>query len=334
MRTFTLLFSALVLGTTAQAQTVATFDDLSLPSADTYYVNYSAFGTNVGFSDGLAFFPCVYDTSGGYTFWNYFAYSDKNDSVTSGFGNQYAAKTGKGYGGSAKYAVAFCSNPVTYEFNMNLILSGGAVGQPVNGFYVTNSTYTYNAIAQGYPLEYPARKFHSGDWLLLTIKGYVAGVLSADSVNFYLADYRFSDTDSNYIVKTWEWVNLLPLGHVDSLQFSMNSSDTGSFGMNSPSYFCMDNFTTNQSDVAVKNVQTAFAAKVYPNPAVNALYVDLTDDNTVQQVQVIDMAGNVMSAYNVSSSHIEINTANFVAGTYILQLAGNGKNAQTKFVKE
>ena len=44
MRTFTLLFSALVLGTTGlKAQTVADFESLPLATTDTYYVNYSAF---------------------------------------------------------------------------------------------------------------------------------------------------------------------------------------------------------------------------------------------------------------------------------------------------
>ena len=327
MRTFTLLFSALVLGTAVKAQTVATFDDLSLPTTDTYYVNYTAFGTNVGFSDGLAFFPCFYDTSGGYTYWNYFAYSNKTDSVTSGYGNQYSAKTAIGYGGSAKYAVAFCSNPVTYAFTMNLPLTGGAVGEPVNGFYITNSTYAYNSMAPGYPAEPPAKKFDSSDWFLLTVKGYVGGVLTTDSVNFYLAD-------SGNIIKTWEWVNLLPLGHVDSLQFSLNSSDTaGGFGMNTPAYFCMDNFTTDQTDASVKNVQSAYIAKVYPNPAVNTLYVDVTD-NSIQLLSVTDMAGNVTSTYSVTGNHNEINTSNLAAGMYMLQLSGNGKTASTKFVKQ
>ena len=175
MRKIALLFSALALSATAlHAQTVATFDDLSLPTVDTYYVNYSASGSDVGFTDGLAYFPCVYDTVGGYTVWNYFAYSNVTDSVTNGFGNQYAAKTGIGYGGSAKYGIAYCSNPITYENKMNLKLVGAAMGHPVNGFYITNSTYAYNSMAPGYPIEAPARKFHDSDWFLLTVKGYNA----------------------------------------------------------------------------------------------------------------------------------------------------------------
>ena len=331
MRTFTLLFSALVLGTTAMGQAVATFESPALPVADTYYVNYSGFGTDVGFNDGLAHFPCVYDTSGGYSFWSYgFAYSNMTDSVTSGFGNQYAAKTAAGYNLSAQYAVAYCYSPVTFTNTMNLNLIGAAIGEPVSGFYITNSTYAYNSMRSG---DAFARKFHDGDWFLLTVKGFTAGALTTDSVNFYLADFRFTDSSMNYLVKNWQWVNLASLGHVDSLQFQLSSTDNGSFGMNTPAYFCMDNFTTNEGDVAVKNTQVQYAAKVYPNPAVNTLYVDIAD-NAIQQVSVMDMTGNVLGVYNVTGGHVEINTSALAAGLYTLQLMGNGKSATTKFVKQ
>jgi len=342
MRTFTFLITTLLLGTAAQAQTVATFDDLSLPTTDTYYVNYSAFGTDVGFNDGLAHFPCIYDTSGGYTFWNYFAYSNETDSVTSGYSNQYSAKTAAGYAGSAEYAVAYCSNPVTYTNTMNLNLRGTAIGHPVKGFYLTNSTYAYNSIAAGYPVEYPARKFHNGDWFKLTIYGYSGGALKPDSVSTYLADFLFPDPSMNYILNTWQWVDLLPLGNVDSLQFSLSSTDNGSFGMNTPAYFCIDNFTTYETDtmpdttvshLAVSNSGQSLVAKVYPNPVINTLYVDLTG-NTVQQLSVMDMEGNMINSNSVAGNHIEINTATLSAGTYLLQLSGNGKSASTKFVKQ
>jgi len=333
MRTFTLLSLALTLGAiAANAQTVATFDDLVLSKADTYYVNYSASGSDVGFNDGLAHFPCVYDTSGGYVVWSYFAYSNMTDSITSGFGNQYAAKTGIGYDTSHNYAVASCLNPLTYADNAILYLDSSAIGKAVSGFYVTNSTYAYNAMRDGGVINYPARKFHSGDWFLLTIKGVKDSVLTKDSVNFYLADFRFSDTDSNYILNTWQWVNLLPLGHVDTLLFTLTSSDTGVYGMNTPSYFCMDNFTTDETSASVKNI-TAPIAKVYPNPATNMLYVDVAD-NSIKEITVTDILGKVINTFTVSNAQVQINTATLPAGEYFLKLLGNDKSATVRFIKE
>ncbi len=323
MRTITVLFSALVLGTAARAQTVATFESLSLPSADTFYVNYSASGSDVGFDDGLAHFPCVYDTSWG-GFWSYgFAYSNMTDSVTSGYTNQYSAKTGIGYGGSAQYAVVYG------EQNM-LALTGAAAGHPVSGFYVTNSTYTHNSLRDG---DGFARRFHNGDWFKLTVRGYYGGILKPDSVGIYLANFLFPDTTMNYILKTWQWVNLLPLGDVDSLQFKLTSTDNGSFGMNTPAYFCMDNFTTHETSTLGVNATAAAVAKVYPNPAGDRLYADVAD-NSITQIAVLDMTGKVMGTYSVSQAHIEINTSSLPTGMYVLQMTGSKGTASVKFNKQ
>lgn len=329
MRTFTLLFSALVLGATAtKAQTVADFESLPLASADTYYVNYSAFGTDVGVNNGLAHFPCIYDTSFGYTFVNGFVYSNKIDSVHGGYTNQFSAKAGSGYGGSSKYAVLFCSNPVTYETNFGMTLTGAAIGKKVNGFYITNSTYAYNAVVNGDG----TRKFHSGDWFRLTVKGYSDGVQKPDTVNFYLADYRFADSSMNYAVKTWEWVDLMSLGNIDSIQFFLSSTDTGAFGMNTPAYFCMDNFKTNETNADVA-ITYPVVAKVYPNPAKDMLFVDLTDE-TIKELTVTDVAGRIVTTTAVNDDHIEINTSTLPAGVYMLHLSGTNGNATVKFVKQ
>src|SRR4051794_38740291 len=95
MRTCTLLFLALLLSSTVMAQTVATFDTLPLPTSNSFYVNYSAPKADVGFNDGLAHFPCIYDTSYGGIWSRGFAYSNMTDSITSGYMNQYSAKTAK-----------------------------------------------------------------------------------------------------------------------------------------------------------------------------------------------------------------------------------------------
>lgn len=335
MRTFTLLFSVLVLSTAnLHAQTVATFDDLTLAHPDTFYVNYIASGTDVGFNDGLAHFPCVYDTSYG-GFWSYgFAYSNMTDSVTSGYMNQYSAKAARGYGGSDDYTVAYCFDPNTYTNSMVAKLNGAAVNHPVSGFYVTNSTYAYNSMRDG---DMFARKFHNGDWFKLTVKGFSGGVLLSDSVTFYLADFLFPDTTMNYIVKTWEWVNLAPLGNVDSLQFSLSSTDNNMYGMNTPAYFCIDNFTTDETvgsgSLYVANVQALPVAKVYPNPAENILYADISE-NSLKQARIMDMAGRVINEYSIVNEKLEINTSALPAGTYILQLNGDGKRADVRFVKQ
>ena len=331
MRTFTILFSLLAMSAGAKAQAVATFEGLTLAHADTFYVNYTASGTDVGFNDGMAHFPCIYDTSYG-GIWTYgFAYSNMTDTVTSGFGNQYSAKAGHGYDTSHQYAVAHCSNPVTYAPDMIINLTGPAMGHPVPGFYVTNTTYAYNSIRDG---DMFARKFHNGDWFKLIVRGFHSGAMLPDSVTVYLADFLFPDTTMNYILKTWEWVNTGTLGNVDSLQLSLRSSDNGLYGMNTPAYFCIDNFTTYES-VALQagNVQVQPTIKVYPDPATEVLYVEIPDSRT-DHATVLDMTGRVVGEYRVDGSRLSINTSALSSGSYILHLGGNGITADVRFVKQ
>jgi len=335
MRICTLLLSALVLSTTAlKAQIVATFDTLHLSKADTFYVNYTAPGADVGFNDGNAHFPCIYDTSYGGIWTSGFAYSNMTDSVTSGYGNQYSAKTAIGYGGSSNYVVAHVSDPVTFANTIKIILTDSAIGKPVQGFYATNNTYAYNSMRDG---DFFGKKFTNGDWFLLTVQGYSGGTLQPASVGIYLADFLFPDPTKNFILDTWKWVDLRPLGAVDSLQLSLTSSDNGIYGMNTPAYFSMDNFTTSESTVNTSlSVSTAapIIAKVYPNPATNTLYADITGSN-VQQVTIMNMAGSTITDDTIlPAPHVAINTSSLPAGMYLLKLSGDHHTLTTRFIKE
>lgn len=327
---FTLLFFALILSIAgATAQTVATFDTLKLSKADTFYLNYSAYGQDVGFDDGLAHFPCIYDTfPGGFEYWNYgFAYSNMTDTITSGFMNQYSAATGKGFNNSNQYLIA-------YGQMNKVILKGKAVGNTVNGFYITNTTYAYKSMRDG---DMFAKKFggvsgNDTDWFKVIIKGYKGGLLAPDSVVSYLADFRFADNTKDTILKGWQWVNLLPLGKVDSLQFELNSSDTGAFGMNTPAYFAMDNFSTYETN-SVDDVRAVMAAKVYPNPAVSNIFIDAVDSK-LKQVLVMDATGRTVATQAVTGKLTSIDVAGWTPGVYMLHLVGEGQTATMRFVKQ
>ncbi len=332
MRTCTLLLAALLSGTAAMAQTVATFDTMHLSKADTFYVNYTSSGNDVGFDDGHAHFPCIYNSSFGGYWETGFAYSNMTDSVTSGFMNQYSAKAGSGYGGSSTYLVGYCSDPVTYENKMRIILNGTAVGKPVKGFYATNSTYTYNSMRDG---DGFAKKFGNGDWFLLTVQGYSGGMLQPTKVGVYLADFLFPDPTQNYILNKWQWVDLLPLGNVDSLQLSLSSSDNGMYGMNTPAYFCIDNFTTYEPlpapSLSVNNITTA-VARVYPNPAKDMLYIEPAD-KTIKEISICDLSGSVVYKTKDITMPTEINTSQLAAGMYLLKFAGDKGIATSRFIK-
>jgi hypothetical protein len=276
----------------ASAQTVANFETPVLPKADTFFMSYDMPKQDIGINSGLAHFPLYADTGFGFQYWDHgFTYSNMTDSNSGGYGNQFSARTGIGVKGSSQYAVAYG------EINKVFLLNA-AQGKSVGGFYVTNSSYAYYSIKFG---DGFARKFGDTtgtnshlpqgsypDYFKLVVQGYAGGVLKPDTVEYYLADYRASDSTKDYVVKDWQWVPLTKLGGVDSLQFRLYSSDTNAFGIKTPLYFCMDDFTTNES-LEVKP-QTGIVAKVFPNPVQTILNIELSNKSDIRNLTLMDMS--------------------------------------------
>lgn len=324
----------------ADAQTVADFETPALPKVDTFFMRYDLPKQDIGINSGLAHFPLFADTLSGYKYWTGFTCSSETDSVSGGQGNQYAARAGKGVNGSAQYAIS-------YGDSQKVFLLGAAQGRPVSGFYITNATYTWNSIKYG---DGFSRKFGdttgtgSGlpqgsypDYFRITIQGYLGGNLTPDTVQFYLADYRSADSTKDYAVTDWRWVSLTKLGNVDSLIFSYQSSDTSRFGnvtyINKPLYFCMDNFTTNESVSVNKQIQ--FAAKVYPNPVRDILHIELQPEYGAQQLSIYDAAGRQV-VFKAAAATLEvIDMGGLPSGTYLLQLTNaGGQTASQRISKQ
>ncbi len=262
---------------------------------------------------GNTFTPSAY---GGY--WTGFAYSRKIDNVTSGYTNQYSAITGSGYNGSENYAVG--NGIPGVKFNQATYVSS---------IQITNSTYAHNSMRDG---DMFAKKFGGDtgddpDYFLLSIKGYNAGTYT-DSVNFYLADFTDSDNANDYIVDTWQAVDLLSLGMVDSLSFSLTSTDVGNWGMNTPAYFCMDEITfssTGVSELANSNIS------IYPNPAQDFVVLK-SDDNS--EVIISDLSGKVVYRNVLNSSLERINISSFRTGVYIVTVKNNSSVYTQKLIKQ
>jgi len=206
------------------------------------YVGIDSFDNGIdqsgGFAFANAFFPNTYSTDFG-GFWSGgWALSSKTDTTTRGFTNQYAAITGSGLDGSAQYAVG--------QQNTIIELDSLAAGKPVQGIYVTNSTYAYFSMLEGdqFAKQFGGPDGTDPDFFKLIVRGYAGGSLVADSAEVFLADYRFEEDSLDFIQRDWKFVDLSTLGPVDSLQFTLSSSDVGDFGINTPLYFCVDNLTT------------------------------------------------------------------------------------------
>lgn len=228
---FTGLFGTLVVVTMASfaKADIVTLEELILPPAS-YWNGSDCSG---GFASGIVRFSNNYNAD--WDFWDGFSYSNLTDSTTSGMAGQYNVIAGSGQSGSAKYAIAY----VGWTQPPTITLDTPAV---VRGLYVTNNNTSYYSMLSG---DAFAKKFGGDngsdpDWFMLTITGKDATGDVTGTVEFYLADFRFKDNTSDYILKTWEFVDLTSLGVVKSLAFSLSSSDVSVFGMNTPAYFAMD----------------------------------------------------------------------------------------------
>jgi hypothetical protein len=226
--------AAFALTQNATNAATVTFETVSLPG--------SGFWNGSDLSGGITLegntFKNNYNTTWGS--WSGFAVSNHTDTTTAGWGNQYSSFAGNGAGGSAQYAVGFFA---TYEDSTHVSL-GAMTDLTGVGTLVTNSTYAGISMRDG---DGVAKKFgglsgDAPDWLMLTIEGYASGAATETSVNFYLADFRDADNSKDYILDTWKYLDFTALGTVDELRFSLSSSDNGEYGMNTPSYFAIDNF--------------------------------------------------------------------------------------------
>lgn len=292
MKKINLLVLALCSILFTQAQTVGTFENLTL--APESYWNGSDLSAN-GFATGNGYFVNSYDTAWGGS-WSGFAYSNVTDDTTAGFMNQYSAITAGGYNGSANYAVA------NGYGDMKIRLTGTAAGgKLVQGAYITNATYAYLSMQTG---DMFAKKFGGpngtdADWFKVTVTGWLNGAQKQQAVEFYLADYTFADSTEDYMVNDWRWLNLQPLGNVDSLQFILSSSDTGQFGMNTPAYFILDDFTT--ADVAnVTPVAANDAATTDYNTAVTINVLANDFDTTATPLTVSTTGAGLIAGSSVT----------------------------------
>jgi hypothetical protein len=210
---------------------ISSFENLNLEE-ESYWNGSDGSGA---FSSGLARFHNDFNPD--YYSWSGWSYSNISDTNTPGYMNQYSAITGGGFAGdvsAGNFGTSSLYGPSVIDFNLEK-------AHALEGFFVTNSTYAALSMKQG---DWVAKIFGGidgtdPDYFKLLVWGRRDGT-STDTLDYYLADFRHEDPNMDYIIETWQWVDLSSLGKVDSLMFGLESSDMGDWGMNTPAYFCLD----------------------------------------------------------------------------------------------
>ena len=184
-----------------------------------------------GYMDQMSYTeePWIFVNNSAEYWWNGFAFSTLNDTTTAGYENQYSVFN---TATPTTFAVAF------YEVYSNtpavFRVCDGQVRR-LRTVDVCNATYPALAIRNGSNFS---RKFTSGDWFKVIFTGYDVYGQKSGVVEFYAADYR---NGKSYICSEWTKVDLSTLGAVQKVEITMDSSDTGEWGINTPCYICLDN---------------------------------------------------------------------------------------------
>lgn len=233
MKNINTLFIAYIFSTLAGvAQHNADFEDI-LIAQDTF-LNGSD-GT-MFFSSSGCDFPVEYDSTFGY--WSGgFAMSTMRDTVNGDFTNLYSAYV-QDVNSENIYAVANLGNG---EVEIEAPIAVDATFKWLS-IDVANTTYAHEVMQNGNAF---AKKFggnNGDDADYFFIRFYARQGTFVDSIDFYLADFRFEENSEDFILDDWKTVDLSALTHNHNrLSMKLFSSDTGTFGINTPLFFAVDN---------------------------------------------------------------------------------------------
>lgn len=203
------------------------FEDMPLETLE--YANRETYvEAGVTFSN---LFDTVYQT------WDGFAISRQVDMETPGYTNQFSVYAPTGAGGSRNFAVAHYSeyNDIKPTFAFD-----PGVEHKLADAYFCLTTYTYLTIATGNDGANFARGFthDSLDIYTLELTGINAAGKTTGHQTIRLADYTKTEP---VLFDTWTKVKLTDLGLVNKVEIKVNSTDKGTYGINTPTYFAIDN---------------------------------------------------------------------------------------------
>ncbi|MBU3677575.1 MAG: DUF4465 domain-containing protein [Chitinophagaceae bacterium] len=324
------LFMVIGFSWQAHAQYLVNFENLNLPSANTYWRGQNTVPLDSFFITNYSKFPNSWDTTWGGV-WSGWGFSNKNDTTSIDyFTNELASIAGGAYNDTAgKYAVAYQSwNPA-----MNSIkLPPSWPPMLAGSCRITNTTIAYRSMQNG---DGFAKKFggvtgNDPDFFKIRFYGWLNGNPSNGTpVDFYLADFRDTNHANDYIVKDWKLCSLMPLGIVDSISYTLHSSDTSAFGINTPTYFCLDQLAMIFSGIEELPMNLLQA---YPVPMNGELVLNNQTAETML-AHISDLQGRSVFQGKLAPGQTNIAVRTWASGTYFLQLEYQGKRYAKKLSK-
>lgn len=219
----------------------------------------------------------------GYNYWYGYSLSNETSTAYASLADQWHSAVGEGHNGSSNYCVAFPEGQFVE-------ITNSVDGDNLRGVYVSNSAYSFNGMANGDGI---ARAFKQDDWFKLTAVGFDANNTETARVDFYLADYRSTNSLDHYILDTWQWMDLRPLGKVAKVRFLLDGTDKGNYGLNTAAYFVMDDFNCE------RDMTQATCVVKLGESTINLRDYVVVDDNGSTMVFTLEDAGAVVASAGV-----------------------------------
>ncbi|MEM6395547.1 MAG: DUF4465 domain-containing protein [Bacteroidota bacterium] len=277
-------------------------------------------------------FPVRFDTSFGGFWAGGWAISTVLDTTDGTFMNLYGAAAGRGFEQSNTYAVGQQNSFIIPNPN------GDLISTPIfRSLYVTNTTYAARVIRDGNSFSDPfgGDDGNDPDFFRLIVKGFDEGQPTGDSSIIVLADYRFDDNDQDFIIEDWTFVDLQDWSSdIDSLAFTLESSDVGPNGINTPLFFAVDELAFDVLS-SVEDITPEWAPTAFPNPSPNGIIELNWPDHFAWSEgdywYVHDALGRPITRGNTWIDNIDLSSQ--PSGVYYLILTKDQKRHSIKLIR-
>lgn len=301
---------------------IADFENLDLNPESYWKGSSKSKDGNSLFYSGSFSFNNNYTSS--WDAWNQFAYSNVTDSTfdpNQSTTHQFRSAAGGGFGKSGNFGVIYDMGP--WGTPPTIEITGDTNGRILNGMYINNNAWSYNAAVNGD--NFAGEAFTQGDYFSIEIYG----IRTNDTVKLthYLSDFRHADTSEHYVNNTWEWVDLSKLGAVKSVFFHTKSSRTNDYGELFPAYFCIDNFNGN---FLVETEETSILVNDSVQINLNDLFPSFQHPQAHLNVEILSGHQGKVADVQIKENQLEIK--GLLRGTQEIMLKGS-QRGQSQYMQ-
>ena len=276
------------------------FEELTL-APESHWMGTEADGS---FSSSYLTLYNHYDEDWDTPYWEGFIYTNETDTETNSY-NNFSAAAGEGNDGSSNYATCYMGFygtsgiKIDTEHSVDFTNRGAYFCLPAYvSMYVGDENGSFAENHYYYSVKITA----------------FAGETEVANREVVMADFR---EGANYKMDEWTFVDLSWIANADSLFFEAQGNDTvGGWGLNTPAYFCMDDFgATNPGPVYVSNnIAESLSIDAYFDAAG---MLNLSCESRINDVYVYDIAGRLVKTVAVNDNNVSM-PFDVVNGMYII----------------